>query len=229
MENVALRLQQLCERINIAEKKYGRTPGSVGLLAVSKTRGVDEISAALAAGQYDFGENYLQEALAKISALNHPRLVWHFIGPVQSNKARVIAENFAWVHSVDRLKIAQRLDGMRPDNLPPLNVCIQVNISGEASKSGIVPGELPGFAAEIQAMPRLCLRGLMTMPALSTDFHQQRRSFRELRQCMEQLQAQGYRLDTLSMGTTGDMEAAIAEGATLVRIGTAIFGPRSVS
>lgn len=226
MKNIARCLQTLREQIHAMEQKHARLPGSVRLLAISKTRSIEEILATINCNQHDFGENYLQEALAKITALHNARLSWHFIGPIQSNKTRAIARNFAWIHSVDRLKIAQRLNDMRPDNLPELNICIQVNISAEASKSGIHPQQCREFANSIKIMPRLRLRGLMTMPRASNNFDEQRQAFQTLRHCLEQLNADGHRLDTLSMGTTSDIEAAIAEGATIVRIGTAIFGSR---
>lgn len=226
MKIIARQLQALRDQIHAMEQKYARLPGSVHLLAVSKARSVEEILATIGCNQHDFGENYLQEALAKITALRDATLTWHFIGTIQSNKTRIIAENFAWTHSVDRIKIAQRLNDMRPDNLPELNICIQVNISAEASKSGIRPQQCREFANSIKIMPRLRLRGLMTMPRASDNFDEQRQAFRALRHCHEQLNAEGHRLDTLSMGTTSDIEAAIAEGATIVRIGTAVFGPR---
>jgi len=224
MNDIARRLQATRERIRAMEQRYGR-PGAVTLVAVSKTRAAAEIEAAAACGQTDFGENYLQEALAKMTACR-PALTWHFIGPVQSNKTRDVAARFAWVHALDREKIARRLDAARPAALPPLNVCLEVNISGEASKSGVAPGEIGALATAVAGLPRLRLRGLMTMPAPATEFEAQRRPFRRLRELFESLRADGHALDTLSMGTSGDMEAAIAEGATMVRIGTAIFGPR---
>ena len=226
MKSIAQNLQCLNKQIVGAEQKYARTPGSVTLLAVSKTHPADKILTAAGCGQRHFGESYLQEALPKIREIDDPGLIWHFIGPIQSNKTRGIAENFSWVHSVDRTKIARRLNEMRPQQLPPLNICIQINVSGEASKSGIDPGQLATMAAEINDLPRLRLRGLMTMPEATSDVTLQRRAFSRLRECQEKLQAAGYQLDTLSMGTTHDMEAAIAEGATIIRIGTAIFGPR---
>ena len=219
-------LQSLYNQILGAEQKYGRQAGSVTLLAVSKTRTTDEIHTAMESGQLQFGESYLQEALRKIQEIGDPRLCWHFIGPIQSNKTRGIAEYFSWVHSVDRDKIARRLNDQRPPSLPPINICLELNISGESTKSGIDPEVLPEMADHISSLPRLKLRGLMTMPAPIEDFQTQRDTFRRVRKYFEQLQAAGHDLDTLSMGTTNDMEAAIAEGATIVRIGTAIFGPR---
>lgn len=227
MNSIAQRLEQVRARITQAEQEAGRPPDSVRLLAVSKTRPVDDLRAALGAGQTCFGENYLQDALPKIAELASEPIEWHYIGPLQSNKTREIADHFAWVHSVDRLKIARRLSEQRPDQLPPLQICLQINTSGEASKSGIVPEEALELARAIAELPRLRLRGLMTIPAPAKDLEQQRRPFRQLRELFEQLNTEGLALDTLSMGMTGDMEAAIAEGSTLVRIGTAIFGART--
>lgn len=226
MEDIAANLKKLRARIRDLEQRYDRYPGSVGLLAVTKTRTADEIKAAIECGQRDFGESYLQEAIGKINDINDPGITWHFIGPVQSNKTRAIAEHFSWVHSIDRIKIARRLNETRPHDKPPLNVCIQLNTSGEPTKSGINPAELRRFAAEVRNMQHLHLRGLMAMPKLYDNFEQQCRQFRELRDYFSMLNAENHRLDTLSMGTTDDMEAAIAEGSTMVRIGTAIFGPR---
>lgn len=226
MKSIAQNLQCLYKQIHGAEQKYIRNPGSVTLLAVSKTHPAEKIRMAADCGQCHFGESYLQEALRKIRDIDDSRLIWHFIGPIQSNKTRGIAENFSWVHSVDRIKIAKRLNEMRPDPLPPLNICIQINISGEATKSGIVPDRLAAMAAQIIDLPRLRLRGLMAMPEETGDFAAQRHAFHGMRQSLEKLQGTGFNLDTLSMGTSHDMEAAIAEGATIVRIGTAIFGPR---
>lgn len=231
MSRAAEGLQQVRERIRAAEQRYGREPDSVTLLAVSKQQPIEAIRAVAAAGQRRFGENYLQDALPKIEALNSEALAgealeWHFIGPLQSNKTRPVAEHFAWVHSVDRLRIARRLSDQRPDTLLPLNVCLQVNISGEASKSGVEPAELPELAAAVAELPRLRLRGLMAIPAPSEDFAEQRQACARLRACQERLIAAGLALDTLSIGMSDDLEAAIAEGSTLVRIGTAIFGPR---
>ena len=198
-------------------------------MAVSKTRAAPDIREAVAAGIEHIGENYLQEALSKMAELQDLPLVWHFIGPIQSNKTRAIAEHFDWVHSVDRLKIAQRLSAQRPDQLPPLNICLQVNISGEASKSGCTLTELPALAQAVAKLPRLRLRGLMTIPAPSEDPAQQRLPFRRLREAQEQLIAEGLELDTLSMGMSDDLGAAIAEGATLVRVGSALFGARQTA
>ncbi|MBI4005728.1 MAG: YggS family pyridoxal phosphate-dependent enzyme [Gammaproteobacteria bacterium] len=226
MKNSANSFNQLRQVIAEAEQKYGRQPGSVKLLAVTKTRPFEDISSAIDCGQTDFAENYVQEALGKITAINDPRLTWHFIGPIQSNKTRVIAENFHWVHSLDRAKIAQRLNDMRPDQLPPINICIQINISHEQNKSGIHPDALKDMVQVCTTLPRLRLRGLMTLPAPSDDFDQQRIPFRQLKEIFDVLNLSYPALDTLSMGTSHDMEAAIAEGSTMVRIGTALFGPR---
>ena len=196
------------------------------LLAVSKTKPAAEIVAVAVAGQRHFGENYLQEALEKIEVLKNLDLDWHFIGPIQSNKTRRIAENFNWVHSVDRLKIAQRLSEQRPDTLPPLNICLEVNISREPSKHGLNIEELSCIIPKVASLPRLSLRGLMAIPAPSKGFTAQRLPYARLRKLQEELIAQGMQLDTLSMGMSDDLEAAIAEGTTIVRVGTAIFGPR---
>lgn len=228
MTSVRERLQQVMDRIRSAEQRYGRPQGSVTLLAVSKLQPASAIAELAAAGQYRFGENYLQEAEPKMQALSGLALEWHFIGPIQANKTRGLACHFAWVHSVDRFKIARRLSEQRPGQLSPLNICLQVNISGEASKSGIEPARLSELATVVADLPRLQLRGLMAIPAPSDDFTEQRRACARLRQYQEALQAAGFALDTLSMGMSADLEAAIAEGATLVRIGTAIFGPRPV-
>ncbi len=226
MTGISQALATIRAAIENAEARFQRSPGSVSLLAVSKTRPVADICESLACGQHEFGENYLQEALDKISALGDPRLIWHFIGPVQSNKTRAIAEHFHWIHSLDRLKVARRLHDARPAHLPPLNVLIQINISGESSKSGITAGELLQFINGLKDFTRLRARGLMVLPEPKHDFEQQRLPFRETRRLFDEMNAAGAGLDTLSMGTTQDMEAAIAEGTTLVRIGTALFGPR---
>ncbi len=197
------------------------------LLAVSKTWPADSVREAAAAGQRAFGENYVQEGVAKVEALAGLGLEWHFIGPLQSNKTRLVANSFAWVHSIDRLKIAERLSEQRDVHLPPLEVCIQVNVSGEASKSGVAPDDLPELARAVAALPRLRLRGLMAIPEPTSDVALQRARFASLRQLREQLNAGGLQLDTLSMGMSDDLEAAIAEGSTMVRVGTAIFGGRA--
>lgn len=204
----------------------GRPAAEIRLLAVSKTQPVAAIEAAMACGQRAFGENYLQEALPKIAALAGRGLEWHYIGRIQSNKTRDIAEHFDWVQTVDREKIAHRLNEQRPAHLSRLNVCIQVNVDDEPQKAGITPAELPGLAAAITRMPRLCLRGLMAIPEASETFEAQSISARRLRECYENLQAARFDLDTLSIGMSGDLRAAIAEGSTMVRIGTALFGAR---
>lgn len=219
-------LARVRARIEQAERKFGRPPGSVSLLAVSKKKPPEVVRIAYGAGQTAFGENHAQEAVAKMDALADLPLEWHFIGPVQSNKTRPIAARFDWVHSIDRIKVARRLDGQRPDDLPPIKVCIQINVSDEPSKSGIRLDEMVDFAREIGTLPRLELRGLMAIPEPSTDFEAQRIPMRKMRGALEALKGQGMALDTLSMGMTDDMEAAIAEGATVVRVGTAIFGSR---
>ena len=220
------RLKTVKQKIHDAEQRYQRAPGSVQLLAVSKTKPSAAIRAAWECGQRSFGENYAQELQDKSEELQDLDIDWHFIGPLQSNKTRIIATHAHWVHSIDREKIARRLNDQRPDELPPLNVCLQINISGEASKSGLELEAVQGLAQQILQLPRLRLRGLMTLPAPELGFEQQRAAFARVRKLLEELKAQGLELDTLSMGMTGDMEAAIAEGATIVRIGTAIFGAR---
>jgi pyridoxal phosphate enzyme (YggS family) len=199
----------------------------VTLIAVSKTQSAERLAELADGGQRDFGESYVQEALPKQDALAGRGLIWHFIGPIQSNKTRPIAERFDWVHSVDRLKVAERLSAQRPDELPPLNVCLEVNISGESSKGGVAPADLPAFACSVASLPRLRLRGLMAIPAPCDDAVGQRAGFRAMRQLLEQLRAMGLTLDVLSMGMSDDLEAAIAEGATHLRVGTALFGKRS--
>ena len=232
MSEPVKRLQHVAQRIAEAERCFRRDPGSVRLLAVSKTFSEAAVRTVFSAGQHSFGESYLQEAVAKVQALAALRdadgqgIEWHFIAPIQSNKTRQVAEHFAWVHGVDRLKVARRLSEQRPADLPALNVCIQVNISAEASKAGVSVEELPALVAAVADLPRLRLRGLMTLPARSEGLENQRRPFAKLRQAFENLQRQGFALDTLSMGMSNDLEAAIAEGATMVRVGTAIFGAR---
>jgi len=225
-KNISVALAQIRLRISESERRFNRDPDSVQLLAVSKTKPVTDVQAAIDLGQFCFAENYLQEAVEKIIYLNNPQLVWHFIGSIQSNKARQIAHYFQWVHTVDRIKVARRLSEFRPDHLPPLNVCLQINISGEKSKSGIEPYELKQLVKACASLPNIRLRGLMAMPKLDADFEKQRVSFRELRRLLTELHVEYPEMDTLSMGTTTDLEAAIAEGATMVRIGTAIFGTR---
>lgn len=226
MTAILSNLQATREAIEHAAKAAHRNAGEVRLLAVSKTFPAEAVREAYLAGQTAFGENYLQEALDKIHALSDLPLEWHFIGPVQSNKTRPIAENFAWVHSVDRLKLAERLSAQRPAHLPDLNVCIQVNVSGEETKSGVVPEEVEQLAREVVCLPRLKLRGLMTIPSPEPDAERQRRPFTQMQDLLRQLNSQGLALDTLSMGMSHDFPAAIREGATMVRIGTAIFGTR---
>ena len=223
MSTIAENIAKVRERIREAAQASQRDPGAVGLLAVSKTKPAQAIREAHVAGQIDFGENYLQEALNKQTELADLALIWHFIGPIQSNKTKAIAEHFHWVHSVDRLKIAQRLSEQRPAHLPPLNVCLQVNVSGEVSKSGCTPEELAELAQAVTQLPRLRLRGLMTIPEPSDDPQTQREPLARLRQLRDTLNPG---LDTLSMGMSQDLEAAVAEGATWVRIGTALFGAR---
>jgi pyridoxal phosphate enzyme (YggS family) len=231
MSTIAHKLQAVHATISTASKAAGRDPGAVQLLAVSKTFPADAVLEAVGAGQRAFGENYLQEALDKIAAVNAAmpteQVEWHFIGPIQSNKTRPIAASFAWVHTVERLKIAQRLSEQRPAGLAPLNVCIQVNISGEASKSGATAEDLPELARQVAALPNLKLRGLMAIPEPETDPAKQRAAFARLRGLAEQLREGGLELDTLSMGMSADLAAAIAEGATIVRVGSAIFGSRN--
>ncbi len=224
---LADKYDSVCQQIRRACENANRSTDDVQLLAVSKTRSAEEIRQLHACGQAAFGENYLQEALDKIDALQDLALEWHFIGPIQSNKTRPIAEHFDWVHSVDRLKVARRLSEQRPEALPALNLCLQVNISGEASKSGCSPEELPELAREIAALPGIQLRGLMAIPEPETDPERQRAIFAQVRALMTSLQTQLPTLDTLSMGMSGDLDAAIAEGASIVRIGTALFGPRN--
>ena len=229
MQNLAIKLHQLRTRISTACQQAGRPADAVTLLAVSKTFGPEAIREVAATGQRAFGENYVQEALDKIEALRDhvPALEWHLIGPLQSNKTRVVAEAFDWVHSIDRLKTAQRLSEQRPAHLPPLQVCIQVNISAQESKSGVAPGEVLALAQAIAALPNVRLRGLMSIPEPAADAEAQRAPHRMVRELFDMLRAQGLALDTLSMGMSGDLDAAIAEGSTIVRVGSAIFGSRT--
>jgi pyridoxal phosphate enzyme (YggS family) len=228
MASIAENLQQVGARIRRACDAAQRPVQSVTLLAVSKTFPADAVRQACAAGQTAFGENYVQEALDKMAALADLRveLEWHLIGPLQSNKTREVAAAFDWVHSVDRPKIAERLSSQRPAGLPPLNVCLQVNISGQASKSGVSPAEVLDFARAVATLPGLRLRGLMAIPEPTADPQAQRAPHRALKVLFDQLKAAGLPMDTLSMGMSADLEAAILEGATLVRVGTAIFGTR---
>ncbi|MGF6093603.1 YggS family pyridoxal phosphate-dependent enzyme [Pseudomonas sp. 18175] len=223
MSTIADNIGLVSQRIRAAADAVQRDANSIHLLAVSKTKPAQAVREAYAAGMQDFGENYLQEALGKQAELTDLPLSWHFIGPIQSNKTRAIAENFAWVHSVDRLKIAQRLSEQRPADLPPLNICIQVNVSGEASKSGCTPADLPALANAISALPRLKLRGLMAIPEPTEDRAAQDAAFATVRELQASLNLP---LDTLSMGMSHDLESAIAQGATWVRIGAALFGAR---
>jgi len=227
MSNIANNLTQIQHNISQYCEKYQRKPEDVQLLAVSKTKSAEEIRTAFNAGQSSFGENYLQEALQKMNTLADLKIEWHFIGAIQSNKTRDLAENFAWVHSVDRLKIAHRLSQQRPVTLPPLNICLQINISNEASKSGFKASEAAAAADEIISLPNINLRGLMAIPAQADSLHTQRNLFAQMRTLLETLQIKHPQLDTLSMGMSADMQAAIAEGSTMVRIGTAIFGARN--
>lgn len=231
MSHIEENLRAVHARIERAALAADRSPESIELLAVSKTFPAEDVRAAFEAGQRAFGENYVQESIAKIEALADLRaqIEWHFIGPLQSNKTRPVAEQFDWVHSVDRLKIAQRLSEQRPDALPALNVCLQVNVSGEASKSGVPASEALALAREIAALPKLRLRGLMSIPEPTDDSEAQREPHRILRTLFETLRAEGLALDTMSMGMSSDLEAAVLEGATIVRIGTAIFGKRDYS
>jgi len=222
-QNIAL----LRKQISSAEQRYQRNSGSVQLIAVSKTQPATKLLEAYNAGQRLFGENYLQEALDKITELKLPDIEWHFIGPIQSNKTRAIATHFDWVHSVDRLKVARRLNEQRPDELAPLNICLQINISAEDSKSGASANEALVLANQISKLPRLALRGLMAIPSHSDNVIEQRKTFSAMRQLFQTLnETLPIQLDTLSMGMSGDMDAAIAEGTTMVRIGTGIFGAR---
>ena len=227
MTTIPGNLQHVRARIATACQQAGRNVQDVTLLAVSKTFGADAVRAAAAAGQRAFGENYIQEGVEKIAALRDLGLMWHCIGPIQSNKTRLVAEHFDWVHTVDRLKIAERLSAQRPADRPPLNVCIQVNIDGGANKSGVAPGEALALARAVAALPQLKLRGLMSIPEIAPDFEAARAVHAGARALFDQLNADGLGLDTLSMGMSDDLEAAIAAGSTMVRIGTAIFGSRA--
>ncbi|MAS82533.1 MAG: YggS family pyridoxal phosphate-dependent enzyme [Legionellales bacterium] len=221
-------INNLRNKISVTEKRFKRRKSSVSLLAVSKTRSIETIIAAISQGQLHFGENYCQEAVAKIEAINNPNLIWHFIGPIQSNKTKQISSYFDWVHTIDRIKIARLLNEQRPMNLTPLNVCIQINISYENSKSGITLDNVDGFIRELEQFKRLKVRGLMSLPAPVSSFDEQRIPFSILKRKLQELKMSRPGIDTLSIGTSEDMTAAIAEGATIVRIGTALFGPRNV-
>jgi pyridoxal phosphate enzyme (YggS family) len=229
MSAIATNLQAVRERIAKAALAAGREPGEIMLLAVSKTKPLADILCASEADQAEFGENYAQEGVDKMLCAVDRNLSWHFIGPLQSNKTRLVAEHYAWVHSIERLKIAERLSAQRPAHLPPLQVCVQVNVSGEASKSGCAPDQVLALCQAISTLPGLKLRGLMAIPEANDDPTEQRKPFRQLREIADSIRAAGVPLDTLSMGMSHDLEAAIAEGATIVRIGTAIFGERNYS
>lgn len=229
MTFISANLQAVRERIRQAAASAGRNAEGIDLLAVSKTMPAEAVAEAAAAGQRAFGENYVQEGVDKARQLAGLGLEWHFIGPLQSNKTRPVAETFAWVHSIDRLKLAERLSAQRPAGLPPLNVCVQVNVSGEDTKSGCTLEEAPALCRAVAALPNLALRGLMAIPAPADEAAAQREPLVRLRQLFEQLNREGLALDTLSMGMSHDLEAAVAEGATIVRVGTAIFGARDYS
>ena len=226
MTQVTEHLSRIRDRITAAALEFGREPDQIRLLAVSKRQPIEKVRAAIAAGQRDFGENIVQEAIPKIETIPVESVCWHFIGHLQTNKTRQVASHFSWVHTVDRPKIAQRLSAQRPDQLPPLNVCLQVNTHGEETKNGADPTDVPELAKLVDRLPGLRLRGLMCLPPQETEFEQQRDNFRPLRELFDSLKADGLALDVLSMGMTDDMRAAIAEGATIVRVGTGVFGPR---
>jgi len=226
MTAILSNLQAVRTAINLAAQLAHRNPAEISLIAVSKTMPSGALREAHSNGQKAFGENFMQEALVKINDLRDLSLEWHFIGPIQSNKTRAIAENFDWVHSVDRLKIAQRLSEQRPSGLPPLNVCLQINISSEATKGGVMPDEAASLATAISTLPHLKLRGLMAIPAPAENLADQRLPFAKMRDLLKQLNTSGLNLDTLSMGMSHDLTAAVLEGATMVRVGTAIFGAR---
>ena len=225
---MAERVRDVRARIATAAREAGRSVDSVTIVGASKSQPVSSIESLARLGITHFGENYVQEGLAKMGALAAEPLTWHFIGHIQANKTRAIAEHFAWVHGIDRLRLAERLSAQRPFHAPPLNVCIEVNLAGEARKAGAAPADVPALAAAVAALPRLTLRGLMALPPEEPTLVGQRRCFGELRTLFESLNARGARLDTLSMGMSADVEAAVLEGATLVRVGTALFGPRPV-
>jgi len=224
---IAYNLKNVLQRIKDAVNKNNTITHPVTLLAVSKTHTINKIEEAFLAGQRDFGENYLSEAIEKITALDEYDICWHYIGPIQSNKTAKIAEHFAWVHSIDRLKIARRLSAQRPGHLPPLNICIQVNISNEASKSGVSPEELPELIVQVNNLPGIKLRGLMCIPAMEETYDKQRQAFHKMYELYQQQKSAFPDIDTLSMGMSADLEAAIAEGSTMVRVGTDIFGARN--
>ncbi|MCZ4305622.1 YggS family pyridoxal phosphate-dependent enzyme [Zoogloeaceae bacterium G21618-S1] len=227
MTSIATNLQAVNARIAAAAKACGRMPGDIQLLAVSKTWPAECVAEAADAGQHAFGENYVPEGSGKAATLAERQLTWHFIGPLQSNKTRLVANAFDWVHSIDRLKIAERLSAQRDVGRPPLNVCLQVNVSGEASKSGVAPEEVAALAQAVSVLPGLRLRGLMAIPEPTDDLSVLKQRFGQVRALRDALNGEGMALDTLSMGMSHDLEAAIAEGATMVRVGTAIFGARA--
>ncbi|MBZ0106222.1 MAG: YggS family pyridoxal phosphate-dependent enzyme [Sulfuricella denitrificans] len=226
MTTIISALQAVKQRIASAALQAERVPRDIHLLAVSKTFPAEAVREAFQAGQTAFGESYVQEAVDKISSLSDLPLEWHFIGPLQSNKTRLVAEHFSWVHSVDRVKIADRLSAARPSELPPLQICLEINISGEASKSGVAPHELEALATHVNALPRLKLRGLMAIPVATDDTALQKQQFRRVRELLDNLNRKNFQLDTLSIGMSNDLESAVAEGATIVRVGSAIFGVR---
>ena len=226
MNDIAHNLAHIRDKISAAATRCGRSSEEVTLLAVSKTKPASDIAEAIAAGQRAFGENYVQEAVQKIAALNDLPLEWHCIGPIQSNKSRLVAENFDWVHTIDRPKIAERLSAQRPPGKAPLNVCIQVNVDGGETKSGIAPGDALALAREVASLPRLRLRGVMSIPEPSPDFETALAVHKKVRGVFDELLHAGLQVDTLSIGMSADLEAAIAAGSTLVRVGTAIFGAR---
>jgi len=226
MQSVAANLQQVSKLIIAAEQRFARALGTVKLLAVSKSQPIEKIEAAITAGQYAFGENYVQEALTKIAEIKHPAVEWHFIGAIQSNKTKAIAEHFTWAHSVTSLKAAEKLNQYRSTTKTPLNICVEVNVDEENSKNGVSLTEIEKLISAIIKLPNLKLRGLMAIPAAKNNFEEQRKSFHKLKIAYEKLQEKGFNLDTLSMGMSADFAAAIAEGSTMVRLGTAIFGER---
>ena len=226
MTTIAANLQDVRERLGAACRAAGRPPDTVQLLAVSKTFGANAVAQAFEAGQRAFGENYIQEAVRKVEALRHLPIEWHCIGPIQSNKSRLVAENFDWVHTLDRLQTAQRLSAQRPADLAPLQVCIQVNIDGGANKSGVAPQDALTLARQVATLPRLTLRGLMCIPEPCAEFTTALAIHRQAKLLFDQLNAQGLSLDTLSLGMSADLEAAVSAGSTLVRVGTAVFGKR---
>jgi len=226
MLDIKNRYEEICRRLVATSQNCQRSPSEVEILAISKSRSIEEILAVFTAGCRSFGESYVAEAIPKIRALAHKPITWHFVGPIQSNKTQLIAQNFHWVHSIDREKVAKRINDQRPANLPLINVCIQVNVSGEASKSGVKFDKLSGLADFIMTQPRLQLRGLMALPKKTSDDNLQRLAFEALYNAKEELNLAGLALDTLSMGMSDDWPAAVMEGATIIRIGTGLFGPR---